>query len=58
MEERLRAAGVTSVAQIAGWSDADIEAIAPSLKVTPERIRREAWVEQARAVVGSAPAAA
>jgi large subunit ribosomal protein L21 len=58
MAERLLAAGVTSVAQIASWSDADLEVVAPSLKVTPERIRREAWVEQARAVVGSTPAAA
>ncbi len=58
MEARLRAAGVTSVAQIAGWSDVDVEAVAPRLKVTPERIRRDGWVEQARAVVGGAPAAA
>jgi predicted flap endonuclease-1-like 5' DNA nuclease len=57
MEGRLRASGVTSVAQIAAWSDDDIEAIAPGLKVKPERIRREAWVDQAKAVVAGNHAA-
>jgi large subunit ribosomal protein L21 len=57
MEERLRASGVTSVAQIAAWSDDDIEAIAPGLKVKAERIRREAWVDQAKAVMAGDHAA-
>jgi predicted flap endonuclease-1-like 5' DNA nuclease len=57
MEERLRASGVTSVAQVAAWSDDDITAIAPGLKVRPERIRREAWVEQAQAVLAGDHAA-
>ena len=57
MEERLRASGVTSVAQVAAWSDDDIAAIAPGLKVRPERIRREAWVEQAQAVMAGRRAA-
>ena len=57
MEERLRASGVTSVAQVAAWSDDDIAAIAPGLKVKPERIRREAWVEQAHAVMAGRRAA-
>ena len=57
MEERLRASGVTSVAQVAAWSDDDITAIAPALKVRPERIRREAWVEQAQAVLAGDHAA-
>lgn len=52
LEQRLRASGVTSVAQVAAWSDEDIERLAPTLKVTPERIRREAWVEQARVITG------
>jgi large subunit ribosomal protein L21 len=56
-QKRLLASGVTSVAQVAAWSDDDIEAIAPSLKVRPERIRREAWVEQAQAVVAGKHAA-
>jgi predicted flap endonuclease-1-like 5' DNA nuclease len=52
LEQRLRASGVTSVAQVAAWSDEDIERLAPTLKVSPERIRREAWVEQARVITG------
>jgi predicted flap endonuclease-1-like 5' DNA nuclease len=58
LEQRLRASGVTSVAQVAAWSDEDIERLAPGLKVTPERIRRESWVEQARAVTGEGQAPA
>jgi predicted flap endonuclease-1-like 5' DNA nuclease len=57
MEERLRATGVTSVAQVAAWSGDDIEAIAPRLKIRSERIRREAWVEQAQAMMAGQHAA-
>jgi large subunit ribosomal protein L21 len=52
MEDRLLANGVTSLAQIAAWTDADVEAIAPLLKIRAERIRREEWVAQAQAAVG------
>lgn len=55
LEERLREAGVTSIAQVAAWSEADIEAVAPLLKVTPERIRSQAWVEQAQSVLAGRP---
>jgi predicted flap endonuclease-1-like 5' DNA nuclease len=55
LEDRLRSAGVTSVAQVAAWSDTDIEAIAPLLRVTPDRVRSQAWVEQARALMGGSP---
>jgi large subunit ribosomal protein L21 len=55
MEDRLRAAGVTSVAQVAAWSDADVEAIAPRIRVTPERVRSQGWVEQARSLMGGSP---
>lgn len=48
-EERLAEAGVTTLAQIAGWSDDDLETIAAAIKVSPERIRREDWVGQAKA---------
>jgi predicted flap endonuclease-1-like 5' DNA nuclease len=58
LEQRLRASGVTSVAQVAAWSDEDIERLAPTLKVTPERIHREAWVEQARVITGDGQATA
>ncbi len=39
--------GVTSFAQIAGWSDADIDRIDPQLGRFQGRIRRDNWVEQA-----------
>lgn len=40
--------GVTSFAQIAGWSDADIDRIDAQLGNFQGRIRRDDWVEQAR----------
>lgn len=46
----LVAAGIHRVADIAAWTDAEIDAIAPKLKVKPERIRRERWVEHAREI--------
>lgn len=51
-EERLRALGVTTVAQIAAWSDDDIAAMAARIHVSAERIRHEDWVGQARAATG------
>jgi predicted flap endonuclease-1-like 5' DNA nuclease len=49
--ERLGAIGITTVAQVAAWSDADVDAVAARINVSPERIRREDWVGQARAAV-------
>jgi len=46
---RLRDMGVTTFAQIAAWSDDDVEAVAAVISVSPERIRREDWVGQAKA---------
>ena len=40
--------GVTSFAQIADWSDDDIDRIDAQLGRFQGRIRRESWVEQAR----------
>ncbi len=48
MEARLAGVGVTSVAQLAAWSDADVAAMAPRLQVGPERV--EGWVAAARGV--------
>lgn len=48
-EQRLADQGVTTFAQIAAWSDEDLETVASAIKVSPERIRREDWVGQARA---------
>lgn len=40
--------GVTTFAQIAAWSDADIDRIDAQLGRFQGRIRRESWVEQAK----------
>lgn len=40
--------GVTSLSQIAAWSEADIDRIDAQLGRFQGRIRRDAWVEQAR----------
>ena len=42
--------GVTSVAQIAAWDDAEIDRIDAQLGRFSGRIRRDAWVEQARLI--------
>jgi large subunit ribosomal protein L21 len=47
--ERLAGIGVTTFAQLASWSDEDLQAHAAEIKVSPDRIRREDWVGQARA---------
>ncbi|MDQ2643353.1 MAG: 50S ribosomal protein L21, partial [Myxococcota bacterium] len=48
LEKALRGAGVTSLSQIAAWTEDDIRAIAPVLRARPERIQREDWVGNAR----------
>ena len=40
--------GVTGFAQIAAWSEADIDRIDPQLGRFAGRIRRDSWVEQAK----------
>ncbi|WP_420381984.1 hypothetical protein [Novosphingobium sp.] len=49
--------GVTSYAQIAGWSEADLAAIDAQLGVFAGRPKRDAWVEQAVLLAGSDTAA-
>lgn len=44
----LHGLGVTRYAQIAGWTDADIDRIDPQLGAFAGRIRRDSWVEQAK----------
>jgi NADH-quinone oxidoreductase subunit E len=51
LAKKLRAAGVTSFAQIAGWSDVDVAAFDEKLSFRG-RIQREGWVEQARVLAG------
>jgi len=46
--ERLHDTGVKTFAEIAAWSDDDLEANSAKIKVSVERIRREDWVGQAR----------
>jgi large subunit ribosomal protein L21 len=52
---RLHEAGVSTWAQIAAWSDAEQADIAARIHVRPERIARERWVEQARALTSGGP---
>ncbi len=47
-ERMLKAEGITSVRQIADWSDADVEAVAEKIGVKLARIRREDWIGSAR----------
>ena len=48
----LNALGVTSFAEIAQWSDADIDRIDAKLGSFQGRIRRDNWVEQAKFLAG------
>lgn len=48
LKTQLAELGVTSFAQIAAWSEADIDRIDAQLGRFQGRIRRESWVEQAR----------
>jgi predicted flap endonuclease-1-like 5' DNA nuclease len=53
-ERALKALGVRTFAQIAEWSDEDIETMAPRLKTTAARIRRDDWIGSARKLCGRA----
>jgi predicted flap endonuclease-1-like 5' DNA nuclease len=44
----LHALGVTRYEQIAGWTDADLDALDAQLGAFAGRPRRDSWVEQAR----------
>ncbi|MEM1235469.1 MAG: 50S ribosomal protein L21 [Pseudomonadota bacterium] len=50
LEKKLHAAGVTSFAQIAAWTEADVAAMDEQLNFKG-RIEREGWIEQAKAKV-------
>lgn len=47
-ERLLKAEGVTTVAQIASWTEADAEAMAKRLGLKSQRIRREDWIGSAK----------
>jgi predicted flap endonuclease-1-like 5' DNA nuclease len=48
LEKLLNELGVTSFAQIAAWSEADIDRIDARLGTFEGRIRRDSWIEQAK----------
>ncbi|MGC4095428.1 MAG: hypothetical protein QM756_47385 [Polyangiaceae bacterium] len=48
-ERALHGLGITTFAQIAGFTEEDVERVARALKLKPERIRRDDWVGAARA---------
>jgi len=50
LERMLYQLGVTTYRQIARWSERDIDDIDARLHEFPGRIRRDAWVTQARAL--------
>jgi predicted flap endonuclease-1-like 5' DNA nuclease len=47
-ERKLRTLGVNSYADVAGWTEADIERISEALAILPQRIARDGWIESAR----------
>ncbi|MEC7256870.1 MAG: 50S ribosomal protein L21, partial [Pseudomonadota bacterium] len=47
LEKKLHAAGVTTFAQIAAWTDADVAAMDEQLSFKG-RIEREGWIDQAK----------
>ncbi len=47
LEKKLHAAGVTTFAQVAAWTEADVAAIDEQLSFKG-RIEREGWIEQAK----------
>lgn len=52
LEGKLKARGLTSFKQIAALTDADIAELEKTVIRFPGRIKRDNWVEQARALIG------
>jgi predicted flap endonuclease-1-like 5' DNA nuclease len=48
--KQLEALGVVNVQQIAAWTNADVNRVAGQLRIAPARIKKEGWIEQARAL--------
>ncbi len=46
--------GITTLAQIAAWSDSDVERIETELK-QKGRVAREEWIEQAKELLAGKP---
>ena len=49
-EAQLRALGVTTLQSVARWTSTDVVRVAEQLSIQPQRIERDAWVDQARAL--------
>lgn len=54
IERLLGDLGIRSVRQIAAWSEDDVDAVARQLGAFRDRIRRDRWVDQAKAIVAEA----
>ena len=54
LEAKLKKSGITSYQQIAEFNENDIRHVADEIGSFPRRIKREAWVEQARKLLGTA----
>ena len=57
MQAQLADLGVTSLAQVAAWDEAEAARIDAQLGRFAGRITRDAWVEQAQLLIGGDPAA-
>lgn len=49
--KQLDSMGYTSFEAIANWTEGEVASVAKRLRITPERISREAWVDQARGLL-------
>ena len=49
-EKRLNSAGIMTWSQMAGLSESELTQVADLLKISVDKIKREQWVEQARAL--------
>jgi predicted flap endonuclease-1-like 5' DNA nuclease len=46
----LHGIGIDKYAQIAAWTDEDIASVSARIGARPDRIRRDGWIESARAL--------
>ena len=53
IEKALKNQGVTSIAQIAAWTEEELERVAQKIGVKSARIRKDDWVGNAKRLVGS-----
>jgi len=51
-EKLLRGAGIVTLAQIAAWTESDIDSMAQKLGVKADRIRKDDWVGNAKRLIG------